>query len=167
MSFAESIRSCFRQYVTFSGRAPRSEYWWFALFLLLGNLLFGMIDGFLFGFSEDSAGLISRIFGLATFLPSIAVAARRLHDVDRSGWWQLAPAGMMGVALIFTAAQIQILAAVAGFGVLVTALVLLYWLIKRGTTGPNRFGADPLDASLLPEPEGEFSRSSIPRVPRD
>ena len=78
MNFQESIQECFRKYADFSGRASRPEYWWFVLFVLIANLALSAISTVL-GF----------IFVLATLLPSIAAATRRLHDTNRSGWWQL------------------------------------------------------------------------------
>lgn len=78
MTFQESIRVCFSKYADFSGRASRSEYWWFVLFIVLASLGISMISDVLGG-----------IFALATLLPSIAAATRRLHDTNRSGWWQL------------------------------------------------------------------------------
>lgn len=78
MTFVESIQTCFSKYAVFNGKAKRSEYWWWALFILLASLILGF-------FSEGA----SVIFQLATLVPYIAVTARRLHDVDKSGWWQL------------------------------------------------------------------------------
>ncbi len=78
MTFQESIQTCFSKYATFSGRASRSEYWWFALFCALGCTAAGVLD--------DKA---SALFMLGTLLPSLAAANRRLHDTGRSGWWQL------------------------------------------------------------------------------
>lgn len=78
MTFQESIRECFSKYADFTGRASRSEYWWFFLFVFLASLGTSMIHEVLGG-----------IFALATLVPSIAVTARRLHDTNRSGWWQL------------------------------------------------------------------------------
>lgn len=78
MTFQESIRVCFSKYAEFSGRASRSEYWWFALFIFLGYLVTSLINDVLGG-----------IFALGVLLPSIAVATRRLHDTNRSGWLQL------------------------------------------------------------------------------
>ena len=78
MTFQDSIKVCFNKYVDFSGRASRSEYWWFVLFVFLGNLVLGMINNWL-----------GVIFILATLLPQLAAASRRLHDTGRSGWWQL------------------------------------------------------------------------------
>jgi uncharacterized membrane protein YhaH (DUF805 family) len=78
MTFSESIQTCFRKYATFEGLASRSEYWWFALFCVLTSAFLGI-------FSNKLSGA----FSIATLLPSLAVGARRLHETDRSGWWQL------------------------------------------------------------------------------
>jgi|SRR5438067_13748123 len=78
MTFFDSIQTCFSKYATFEGTASRSEYWWFCLFCILGGAFLGIFSNTL-----ESA------FGLVTLLPSLAVGARRLHETDRSGWWQL------------------------------------------------------------------------------
>jgi uncharacterized membrane protein YhaH (DUF805 family) len=78
MTFFEAIEKCFKNYAEFNGRASRSEFWWWALFVFI--LSWG-------------GQIISQSFGtlvsLVTLLPSLAVGARRLHDTGRSGWWQL------------------------------------------------------------------------------
>lgn len=78
MTFQESIKICLAKYADFSGRASRSEYWWFVLFILLVSMAASV-------FSPK----LSALFSLATLLPSIAAATRRLHDTNRTGWWQL------------------------------------------------------------------------------
>lgn len=78
MNFQDAIKTCFSKYADFKGTAKRSEYWWFVLFLVLVSIAASMISP-----------LVSGLFSLATLLPSIAAATRRLHDTDRSGWWQL------------------------------------------------------------------------------
>lgn len=78
MTFGESIQSCFSKYANFDGRASRSEYWWFSLFTFLASLAAGLVS--------DTFGAL---FSLAVLLPSLAVGARRLHDVDRSAWFLL------------------------------------------------------------------------------
>ena len=78
MSFTDSIKLCFTKYADFVGRAKRPEYWWFALFILaIGVVL------------EFVSSPISWAFSLATLLPFLAVGARRLHDINKSGWMQL------------------------------------------------------------------------------
>jgi len=78
MTFQESIQVCFNKYVDFSGRASRSEFWWFFLFCCLVSIAAGM-----FGF------IVNCLVSLALLLPQVAAATRRLHDTGRSGWWQL------------------------------------------------------------------------------
>jgi uncharacterized membrane protein YhaH (DUF805 family) len=114
MSFGEAIHTCFVKYATFSGRAARPEYWYWVLFTALAGLVFIVIE---WQVSAEGGKVLSAIFDVATFIPSIAVAARRLHDTDRSGWWQL-------LALV----------PIIGW------ILLLIWMCQRGTPGGNRFG---------------------------
>ena len=81
MSFTNAIKSGFRNYANFKGRATRSEYWWWTLF----NLLITSVSSSFV--NQDFGNLVS----LALLLPSIAVAVRRMHDVNRRGWWVLVP----------------------------------------------------------------------------
>lgn len=78
MNFQTSITTCLSKYATFSGRASRSEYWWFILF----NFIIGLIAAI---FSTTLQGVVV----LALFLPTLAAAIRRLHDSGRCGWWNL------------------------------------------------------------------------------
>lgn len=116
MDFQTAVKTCFQKYATFSGRARRAEYWWFALFNLIASLVLGFIDGALFG-----GQVLGTIYSLAILIPSIAVGARRLHDIGRSGWWLL-----------------------IGLIPLIGALVLLWWFIQPSQEGSNQFGPDPL-----------------------
>ena len=78
MTFGESIKTCFSKYADFNGRADRTEYWWFELFCLLVIVGAGVVNE-----------TLSNLASLALALPSLAVGARRLHDINKSGWWQL------------------------------------------------------------------------------
>ncbi len=78
MTFGESIKTCFSKYADFEGRATRSEFWWWMLFVFLASAATGIV-------SE----VLSGVFSLAVLLPNLAAGARRLHDTDRSGWLQL------------------------------------------------------------------------------
>jgi uncharacterized membrane protein YhaH (DUF805 family) len=78
MNFTDAIKTCLHKYATFTGRATRSEFWWFALFTVLASMLASM-------FGE----LVNSLVSLALLIPSIAVGARRLHDIGKSGWFQL------------------------------------------------------------------------------
>jgi len=122
MTFGNALQVCLKEkYVDFNGRARRSEYWWFALFTWAGTIFLSFIDNLVFGV-DASVSILSSIWGLAILLPSLAVGVRRLHDLEKSGWWLL----LSLIPLI-------------GF------LVLLFWFVKQGTDGQNRFGADPLN----------------------
>ncbi len=78
MNFQDAVRSGFTKYADFNGCATRPEFWWWFLFTIVASALLSSV-------SQSAAGL----FSIATLLPSIAVATRRLHDIDRSGWFQL------------------------------------------------------------------------------
>ncbi len=84
MSFGEAIKSGFRNYVTFSGRATRSEYWYWTLFMVLGS-----VGAFILDSGLGTFGMLGGLFALAMFLPANAVSVRRLHDTGRSAWWLL------------------------------------------------------------------------------
>ena len=124
MNVSEAVSTVLiKKYATFNGRAGLSEYWWFILFLTLGNLVFSGLDsllgttaGFMYqGNIEIKTSLFNGIFSLLTFIPSIAVAARRLHDVNKSGWWQLLILSIIGI------------------------FPLVYWLLKKPADEGNRF----------------------------
>lgn len=108
MTFMEAVKVCFAKYADFNGRASRAEYWWFFLFIVAVGFAISMISN-----------TLSWVFYLVTLVPSIAAAARRLHDTDRSGWIQL-------IALI----------------PLVGWIVVLYFLAQE-TKEPNRYGPAP------------------------
>jgi uncharacterized membrane protein YhaH (DUF805 family) len=120
MNFGEAIASGFRNYVNFSGRAARSEYWYWALFLFIVGTATLLIDLAIFPTVET--GPVNTVVSIALLLPNLAVSVRRLHDIDRTGWWILIAFTVIGIIL------------------------LLVWACVKGTDGPNRFGPDPLGA---------------------
>ena len=88
MTFTEAVKTCLvEKYATFSGRAPRSEYWYLTLFGYFLSLLIFFI-GYTFNSPELMMG-ISLVVCLIFFVPGLAVSVRRLHDTGRSGWWLL------------------------------------------------------------------------------
>lgn len=119
MNFTQAISSGFQNYVNFSGRASRSEYWYWTLFAILVSIVTGGIDHLIFPIMDFSP--LNSLAGLALFLPGLAVGIRRLHDLDRTGWWVLLVLTIIGI------------------------VVLIAWFVMRGTVGPNRYGPDPLD----------------------
>ncbi len=124
VDFNDAVKLFYKKYAVFNGRASRAEYWYPALFIFTITLALG-ITGAVFGLFSTSLqtifGVVSLLFSLSTFVPSLAVMVRRFHDIDRSGWWSL----IIFIPLI-------------GF------IVFIVWVCKRGTFGPNRFGPDPL-----------------------
>ncbi len=127
MNFTQAIVSGFWNYVNFSGRASRSEYWFWILFATIVGAVAEALDMTIFGYHP---GPFLLIWDLVSILPNISVGVRRLHDIDRSGWW--------------------LLLALTGIGF----VVLIYWWCQPGTPGPNWFGPDPLGDSgqLTPRP---------------
>ena len=101
-----------KKYAVFNGRASRKEYWHFILLNLVLIVLATI---------ADLTGTLGAIVTLTLLLPSLAVSVRRLHDIDKSGWWYL-------VILV----------------PLVGIIIVLFWFCTRGTQGANRFGTDPL-----------------------
>ncbi len=95
MNFGEAIATCMGKYFTFSGRAKRSEYWWFYLFTVLMNWGANMVDGIAY-----TGGISSLLVSSAFLIPSLAVGSRRLHDIGKSGWWQLLILTILGVILL-------------------------------------------------------------------
>jgi len=114
--FGRAIAICFQKYCCFKGRASRSEYWYWVLFLVLVNVVLRILAKS----APDAAILISVLWSLAILLPALSVIVRRLHDIDRSGWWYL-------IVMI----------------PLIGAVILLVWFCWRGTEGENRFGLAP------------------------
>jgi uncharacterized membrane protein YhaH (DUF805 family) len=122
MNFGQAIVSCFSKYADFNGRSCRSEYWYWYLLCVLGGFATRLLDAALLPGNDLKP--ISTLFYLAIIVPLFAVGARRLHDIDKSGWWQL-----------------------LWFVPIVGWIIIIIWAIKEGDAANNRFGADPL-ASL-------------------
>lgn len=131
-----------KRYARFSGRARPKEFWMFFLFILIGMIALSFLDAALgLGHSDrwmmhqgwpggwrgaagfrNSGGPLTGLFLLAMVIPYLAVAVRRLHDTDRSGWWLL----------------LYVIPIIGG-------IILLIFFVMGGTRGPNRFGPDPFD----------------------
>ena len=112
MDFASSVKRNLTTsaYAQFSGRASRSEFWWFFLFTVLARSAATVVD------LAIGLDLFANLLTIAFFIPNFALIARRLHDVGRSGWWWL---------IVFT---------------IIGVFVLLYWLIRPGDAGANAHG---------------------------
>ena len=111
----KAIRTCLTKYVDFNGRAARPEFWWFVAAQFVVGLILNMVLPVLGG-----------LFSLAVLLPSLAAGARRLHDIGRSGWWQL-----------------------LGFIPIIGWLVLIYWAAQPGEPAANQWGSPPDTVPLI------------------
>jgi uncharacterized membrane protein YhaH (DUF805 family) len=121
----DAVKSVYDNYANFGGRARRSEYWWFALFLFLVDLVAMLLAAFTTrasGMNEIGTAILLALilFSLASIIPALAVAVRRMHDTNRSGWWLL----------------LYLLP-------IIGSIILLIWKCTSGTPGPNTYGADP------------------------
>jgi len=110
VGFGEAISLGFKNYINFSSRATRAEYWWWCLFLVVTGVGLSIID------SITGIGTLQNIFNLATFIPGLALGARRLHDIGKSGWWQL-----------------------LWFAILVGWIILIVWYCKPGNQLGNKY----------------------------
>ena len=114
-----------KKYAVFSGRARRMEFWYFFLFNLIAVIVLTLIDTLIGTFNiVQGVGLLSSIYSLAVLIPYLAVTVRRLHDIDRTGWWIL-------IYLI----------------PLIGVIVLLVFALTPGTPGSNSYGPDPKQAT--------------------
>jgi uncharacterized membrane protein YhaH (DUF805 family) len=131
MNMKEAVTSAvFKKYATIEGRASRSEFWWFVLFTGLASNLIQLLDtalGWQFGESDalgNQPGVLFLLFNLGILAPTVCVSARRLHDVNRSGWWQLIPFTVIGIIPMF------------------------YWCVKKPEDNEegreNKWGRNPL-----------------------
>ena len=111
----KAVRTCLTKYADFNGRAARPEFWWFVLAQFVVGLILNMVLPILGG-----------LFSLAMLLPSLAAGARRLHDMGKSGWWQL-----------------------LGFIPIIGWLVLIYWAAQPGEPAANQWGSPPDTVPLI------------------
>lgn len=152
---------CIKNYVNFTGRARRAEYWYFILFTFIFMIVARILDSLLFG--ENPMRILPSLFGLFVFLPQLAVMVRRLHDTGRSGkivLWYYAAGFVWAIALMISGVSVFADALTgsfesmsAGFLILlfggclvffVWAIFFLVWFCTKGTPGDNKYGPDPL-----------------------
>ena len=133
MGFIEAVRICLGKYAQFNGRASRSEFWYFCLAVVI----YFFVAGFLLGItvvSDEVFGLATLVLFIPIFIPGIAVAARRLHDINQSGWMQcIFLPGFVADEFLGTGWVIYAL----------TLALWAFWFSQTGKKGKNRFGAQP------------------------
>ena len=131
MNFQDAIQIGLSRWKDFSGRSSRSEYWYWFLFLCISNTIAGLLDRVTFGSATgpaffDRHHLFQLLVYFGFLIPAMAIKFRRLHDLDKSAWWLL-----------------LWLVPVIGW------VTLIVWACTKGTTGPNRFGPDPLPSETI------------------
>ena len=120
-----AVQLGFRRYFNFRTRATRSEFWWWVLFTIVSAIVLTVLVDVTLGTydRESKEGLISGIFRAIVFIPSISIGARRLHDVNRSGWWQL----MWLISWL-----------------IVPLIILIVWFSRQGDRQTNQYGLSPI-----------------------
>ena len=167
MGFVDAVKTCLAKYFVFSGRALRSEYWWFVLFVVIVSIVLAIVDASLFGMNPEtgeSNQVITPIFQLAVVIPMLAAGWRRLHDTGRPGWYLLLPAAL-SIATMF-----MLFSGVAVFSVLeqgaddpdalrgpaallgatglmvvrvlqlILSVLMIWWLSRPSQEGANDYG---------------------------
>jgi uncharacterized membrane protein YhaH (DUF805 family) len=133
-----------KKYAVFSGRARRKEFWMFILFSWLLGIVVNILDKIIgTDYSNNTGGLLSSLVSLALLLPTLAVAARRLHDTGRSALW---------LFLIFA--------------IIIGWIFLLVWYIQEGNSGDNQYGPDPKAGERLGGPGAEPGYPGYPPAPQ-
>ncbi|WP_380053870.1 DUF805 domain-containing protein [Falsihalocynthiibacter sp. SS001] len=167
MSFVEAIKTCLAKYFVFSGRAVRSEYWWFVLFVILVSVVLSVIDASIFGQNPEtgqSTQVLTPIFQLAVLIPMLAAGWRRLHDTGRPGWYLLLPAALSIATMVMLFSGVAVFsvleqgtdnpdalrgpAAFLGVGglmvvgalQLVLSILMIWWLSRPSQEGTNEYG---------------------------
>ena len=171
MNFTEAVTSVFTNYATFSGRARRSEFWWFFLFVAIVSSVFSF-----FGLLSPIVGYLSLAFSLAVLIPELAVLCRRLHDTGRGSWWVVLmailmggyygtfatligsnfsdmasatnPEDMMGMAQemansIQAAPGLATIMMLCSMGSIIMAIIMLIFTIKDSDWNDNKYGPSP------------------------
>jgi uncharacterized membrane protein YhaH (DUF805 family) len=139
-----------KKYADFTGRAPRAEYWWFYLLMLVAYFVAMIVDSLVGIELLGPYGLLTCLVGLALIVPGFAATVRRLHDTNRSGWWILIAAVpyfvmgvMMGMAMASGDTAGMASAGIVGLVALAGGIAMLVFMVLPGTKGDNRFGPDP------------------------
>ena len=151
VSFQEAIKKGFNNYFVFGGRATRAEFWWWQLFNVAIQIVGSIVDAV-----TGLPSIFGTLLGLALLIPSISLATRRLHDINKSGWWQLL--WLLPVAIGIIIALVSWIADLhdwAFYGTAIAILIvftfivvvlLIYLYVRQGDDGSNKYGEDPRKA---------------------
>lgn len=167
MGFIEAIKTCLSKYFVFAGRAARSEYWWFILFMVLVSVVLAVLDTSLFGVDPETGEgvqVLTPVFQLAVVVPMLAAGWRRLHDTGRPGWYLLLPTALGVVTMIMLFSGVAIFSVleqgagdpealrgpaailgITGLAVvsalqLILSILMIWWLTRPSQEGSNEYG---------------------------
>jgi len=167
MGFIEAIKTCLSKYFVFAGRAARSEYWWFVLFMVLVSVVLAVLDASLFGVDPETGEgvqVLTPAFQLAVVVPMLAAGWRRLHDTGRPGWYLLLPTALAVVTMIMLFSGVAIFSVleqgandpealrgpaailgITGLAVvsalqLILSILMIWWLTRPSQEGSNEYG---------------------------
>ncbi len=167
MGFVDAIKTCLAKYFVFSGRAARSEYWWFVLFVVVVSVVLAVIDASLFGMDPETgegSQVLTPIFQLAVVVPMLAAGWRRLHDTGRPGWYLLLPAAVSIATMFMLFSGIAVFSVleqgtddpealrgpaallgvtglmVVGVLQLILSVLMIWWLSRPSQEGTNEYG---------------------------
>ena len=173
MKIKTAVQTCLAKYIDFTGRASRSEYWWFVLAVVIAGFIISIIGNMIFGYDPQTLvprEQLSTIFGLLMFFPLLSAAWRRMQDSGRQGWLVLLPMIVSLISFVGLVAGIGIfglmerdavdaaaldavqqqgrMMAVSGVGAvavvqLILSLLMIYWLVQPSDPRTNRHGPPP------------------------
>jgi uncharacterized membrane protein YhaH (DUF805 family) len=124
-------------YFDFQGRARRSEFWWYILVVIVIQIILSIIQRFV------GTQILTALLSLALLLPNLGISVRRLHDLEKSGWWILLPLAPMVLAILCMFMFQWTLSMIFGLVTLACSILLIYWYAMPGTAGTNKYGPDP------------------------
>jgi uncharacterized membrane protein YhaH (DUF805 family) len=145
MNFMDAVKTCFSKFADFNGRAGLPEYWWFALFATVAPIIISAVSP-----------ALSSVFSLVILIPFFAVASRRLHDTNNSGWmqlwWSIGILAGFGLSIYGFASMLfpnggtpsMSLGVIGAVIMLACFIASIYFMVKTGDVGDNQYGAAPV-----------------------
>jgi len=138
-------RTITEHYIDFQGRSGRREFWYYVLAYVVSYVILAIVQGII------GTEILTGLFSLALLLPGLGISVRRLHDVDKSGWWILI--GLVPIVAGGALSAMAFLSGSVGFGFVLMGLIwlaclaalalLVYWFAQPGTPGDNQYGPPP------------------------
>jgi uncharacterized membrane protein YhaH (DUF805 family) len=126
-----------KHYFDFNGRTGRAEFWWYVLAYVVIAVVVGIIGSLI------HTTILSSLLSLAFLCPNLGIAVRRLHDIDKTGWYVLLPMVPTLLAIVFLFMLMWQVAMILWVLTLACMILLIWWYAQPGNTGANKFGSPP------------------------